>query len=139
MAASASSLRASSLQAHASTAPEAPNTPKRAASTTSTFSSPAGTRDNDESMVFEFGSRLFRAGFSNESIPRCVLGYGPEAQRRVGDYRRWAGGYENSWRKRKRKEEWSEPYELWRMDLRGLDLGLVGDKIERVVREAYHK
>ncbi|KAH0542773.1 hypothetical protein FGG08_002821 [Glutinoglossum americanum] len=136
----ASSLRTASLQAHASTAPDSPHTPKRAVSTTSAFSSPApGTRDIDESMVFEFGSRRFRAGFSNESAPRCSSGYGPEEQRRAGDYRRWVDGYENSWRKRKGGKDWSEAYELWRMDLRGVDLGLVGDKIERVVRDAYQK
>ncbi|KAH0566070.1 hypothetical protein GP486_000535 [Trichoglossum hirsutum] len=136
---SASSLRAASLQAQSLTGSGSPHTPKRAASTASAFSSPAGTRDNDESMIFEFGSRFFRAGFSNESTPRCVLGYGPEEQRRAGDYRRWTHGYENNWRKRKRGKDWDEAYELWKMDLRDVDLGLVGDRIERVVRNAYHK
>lgn len=41
---------------------------------------------------------------------------------------------------RKRKGyEWGEDHELWRMDMRELDLGLVEDKIERAVREAYTK
>jgi hypothetical protein len=133
-----SSLRAASLQAHSLAAPGSPHTPKRAISTTA-FSSPAGTRDHDESMVFEFGSRFFRAGFSNETAPRCVLGYGPDEQRRVGDYRKWTEGYENNWRKRKRGKDWGEAHELWRMDLRGADLGLIGDKIERVVRDAYQR
>jgi actin-related protein len=35
-------------------------------------------------------------------------------------------------------EQWGREQELWRMDLRGLDLGLVEDKIERAVREAYN-
>ncbi|KAI9764445.1 MAG: hypothetical protein M1840_008468 [Geoglossum simile] len=134
-----SSLRAASLQAHPLAAPGSPHTPKRAISTTSAFSSPAGTRDHDESMVFEFGSRFFRAGFSNETAPRCVLGYGPDEQRRVGDYRKWTECYESNWGKRKRGRDWGEAHELWRMDLRGVDLGLIGDKIERVVRDAYQK
>lgn len=35
--------------------------------------------------------------------------------------------------------EWANAYELWRMDLRDVDLGLVEDKIERVLRETYNK
>src|SRR5579862_752921 len=134
-----SSFRAASLQAHPLAAPGSPHTPKRAISTASAFSSPAGARDHDESMVFEFGSRFFRAGFSNETVPRCVLGYGPDEQRRVGDSRRWTECCETDWRKRKRGSGWGEAHELWSMDLRGADLGLVGDKIERVVRDAYQR
>ena len=37
------------------------------------------------------------------------------------------------------EERWGEEYELWRMDMRGFDLGIVEDKIERAVREAYTK
>src|SRR4051794_6058571 len=127
-----SGLRAASLQAQSLPAPGSPHTPKRATSTASAFSSPASARVNEESLVFEFGSRFFRAGFSNEPLPRCVLGYGPDAQRRVGDYRKWTDGYENNWRRRKRGKGWGEAHELWRMDVRGADLGLIGDKIERV-------
>ncbi|KAH8695440.1 putative actin-related protein RO7 [Talaromyces proteolyticus] len=35
-------------------------------------------------------------------------------------------------------EEWAKRHELWRMDLRETDLGLVDDKIERAFREIYN-
>ncbi|EKG11990.1 Actin-like protein [Macrophomina phaseolina MS6] len=43
-------------------------------------------------------------------------------------------GYDTVRRKRKRGQDWGEEYELWKMDLRNTDLGLVEDKIERAVR-----
>lgn len=54
----------------------------------------------------------------------------------MGDYRKWMPGYAERKRKRRRIDDWGNDYELWRMDVRGLDMGLVGDKIERAVREA---
>ena len=36
-------------------------------------------------------------------------------------------------------EGWGEGYELWKPDLRGLDMGLVGDKLDRAIREAFTK
>lgn len=48
-------------------------------------------------------------------------------------------GYAERKRKRRRVDIWGDDHELWRMDLRGLDMGLVGDKIERAVREAVTK
>ncbi len=60
--------------------------------------------------------------------------FGPEDSRRVGDYRGWAP----AGRKREYDiEKWGHDHELWRMDLTGLDLGLVEDQIERAVRKAY--
>lgn len=90
-------------------------------------------------MVIELGARYFRAGFAGDAVPKAVLDYGPEEQRRAGDYRRWDVGYEKEWRKRIQGREWGESYELWRPDLRGLDLGLIGDKIDRALREAFTK
>jgi len=67
--------------------------------------------------------------------------FGPEEQRRVGDYRHWLPGYERS--ERREEDLWGEDYELWRHDIfnpgRELDLGLVEDKIERVLREIDQK
>lgn len=59
----------------------------------------------------------------------------------MGDYRRWVPGYEEKRGKRRKVEEdkWGEDHELWRMDLRDFDLGIVEDKIERAAREAYTK
>lgn len=119
-------------------APPSPHTPQRNIS--SAFSSPSGSyRSEEEPLVFEFGARYFRAGFAGEGAPRCTLGFGPEESWRVGDYRRWQADYEDRPRKKERAQQWGEDYELWRMDLRDVDLGLVADKVERAVREAYTK
>jgi len=126
--------RLSHLQAD----PSSPHTPQRTFS--SAFSSPSlSYRAEEEALIFEFGTRHLSAGFAGESYPRCTLGFGPEDSRRVGDYRRWMPGYEERPRKRSRVSKWGEEYELWRMDLRGFDLGIVDDKSERAVREAYNK
>ena len=119
--------------------PSSPHTPLRTFS--SAFNSPSLSyrAPEEESLVFEFGNRHFSAGFLNESAPRCRLGFGPEESRRVGDYRKWMPGYGERKRKRQRADGWGNEYELWRMDVRGLDMGLVGDKIERAVREAVTK
>ena len=118
--------------------PSSPHTPQRTIS--SAFSSPATSyRTEEDALVFEFGGRYFRAGFAGDSAPRCTLGFGPEESRRVGDYRRWLPGYNERPRKSKRSEEWGDDYRLWRMDIREIDLGLVEDKVERAIREAYNK
>lgn len=114
-----------------------PHTPLRTIS--SAFGSPSALRAEEDCVVIELGARHFRAGFAGDAVPKAVLDYGPEEQRRAGDYRKWDVGYEKEWRKRIRGKEWGEAYELWRPDLRGLDLGLVGDKIDRAVREAFTK
>jgi hypothetical protein len=85
------------------------------------------------------GARYLRAGFAGDAVPKAVLDFGPEEQRRAGDLRRWETDYDGSRQKNIYDKSWGESYELWRPDLRGLDLGLVGDKIERAIREAYTK
>lgn len=124
--------------AHLQADPSSPITPQRAIS--SAVSSPSVSfRAEEEPLIFEFGTRHFSAGFAGESCPRCTLGFGIEQSRRVGDYRRWLPGWANRPRKKLRVDSWGADQELWRMDVRGLDLGLVQDRIERSVREAYAK
>ncbi|KNG51001.1 actin-like ATPase domain-containing protein [Stemphylium lycopersici] len=118
---------------------ESPRTPLLR-SISSTFGSPGGSfRTEDEYVVIEVGSRFVRAGFPGESAPRCTLPFTPDDQRRVGDYRQWDPEHAQKRRKRKRGEEWGQAHELYRMDLTKLDLGLVEDKFERAMREAYNK
>ncbi|MCJ1322035.1 hypothetical protein MMC15_007380 [Xylographa vitiligo] len=127
----------SNLQ-QAARGPASPHTPIRGIS--SSFSSPlASYRVEEEALVFEFGARYLRAGIAGESAPRCSLEFGPEQSRRVGDYRPWLPGYETRFRKKATVEKWGEDHELWRMDLREVDLGLVEDKLERAMRDAYSK
>ncbi len=119
--------------------PSSPHTPQQR-TFSSTFSSPSVSyRVEEAALVFEFGARHFSAGFTGESYPRCKLGFGPEESRRVGDYRKYVlGNEERAGKKGEMAEEnWGEEHELWRMDLRGFDLGIVEDKIERAVRDAY--
>jgi len=55
----------------------------------------------------------------------------------MGDYRAYLPDY-----KRKQEQDfeaWSDGYELWRNDIRGVDLILVQDKLERAIREVYNK
>lgn len=118
-------------------APGSPHTPLRTIS--STFGSPSALRAEEDCVVIELGSRYLRAGFAGDAVPKAVLDFGPEEQRRAGDLRRWETDYIGSRQKNIHDKSWGESYELWRPDLRGLDLGLVGDKIERAIREAYTK
>lgn len=127
--------RPTSLQFDTSRKPSPTVPSARALSGIYGSSAAASFRSDEEHLVFEFGSRFLRAGFAGESKPRCTRGFGPDEQRRVGDFRRWMPGYENVRRKRKRGQDWGAEYELWQMDLRSADLGLVEDKIERAVRE----
>ncbi|KAI4169666.1 MAG: hypothetical protein LQ346_008946, partial [Caloplaca aetnensis] len=116
--------------------PSSPHTPPRPF--TSAFSSPSlSYRAEDEVLVFELGARHLSAGIAGESNPRCRLDFSPDTGRRVGDYRQYMPEYQDRPRKRRRKYDWGEDHELWRMDLRGVDLGLVEDKVERAVRKAY--
>lgn len=123
---------------HLQREPGSPHTPQRTYS--SAFSSPSASFIREEEpLIFELGARHLTAGFAADSAPRCRLGFGPEESRRVGDYRRWLPGYDDSPKKKKQPYSWGEDHELWRMDLGNLDLGLVEDKIERAAREAHSK
>jgi hypothetical protein len=101
-------------------------------------------RNEEDAIIFEFGSRWLRAGFEGDSAPLCTVGFGPEESRKAGDYRGWIRHAEDERTASHHAhgidaEQWVRDHELWRMDLRDVDLGLVEDKIERAVREIYNK
>ena len=114
-----------------------PHTPLTRSISASLYGSPsAAFRVDDVNLViFEIGSRFLRVGFAGESAPRHVLSYSPEQQRRVGDYRPYAMGYDSRQRRRKTGEDWAYEYELWQPDVRNQDLNLLGDRMERLIRE----
>ena len=118
-------------------APNSPHTPLRAIS--SAYGSPSALRAEEDCIIFELGARYLRAGFAGDAVPKAVIGFGPEEQRRAGDYRQWEIGYDQSKVSVLHGQAWGEQYELWKPDLRGIDLGLVGDKLDRAVREAFTK
>lgn len=119
--------------------PETPRTPLQR-NTSSLYGSPSGNyRTEDEYVVFEIGSRFVRGGFPGESAPRCTLPFGPDRQRRVGDYRQYDPEYSQKRRRRRKGQDWGEDQELYRLDLTKVNMDLVGDKFERAIREAYTK
>lgn len=119
-----------------SSAKDNPRTPHRSIpSMPSAYNSPSSVRAEDEVIIIEFGSRKLRVGFAGDAVPKGVVSFEPEGARRVGDFRRWEAGYVDDWR----KKGWGDDHELWRADIRGLDLGLVGDRMERGLREAFNK
>ncbi|RMD40108.1 hypothetical protein DV735_g5025, partial [Chaetothyriales sp. CBS 134920] len=112
-----------------------PHTPTRFVP--STFSSPGSTlRQEEDAVILELDPRHLKAGFEGESGPQCVIPFGPDGARRVGDYRPWLPDYRT--RSAKFTTEAAQR-ELWRNDLSDFDLGLMEDRLERAVREAYHK
>jgi hypothetical protein len=93
----------------------------------------------DDPLIFSFGARYFRAGFARDRSPLCAIGYGPSEQQRPGDYRYWEPGYVNHHRKRKGAKSWTSAHEVWPLDLRDANLGLIMDKIDRAVRQALNR
>ncbi|OAX80662.1 hypothetical protein ACJ72_04996 [Emergomyces africanus] len=136
----------SSLRQGRQPLPGSPHTPQQRqilSSYTGSTSPGSSFRHEEDAVIFELGSRYVRAGFEGDSSPICVIGFGPEGGRRVGDYRGWisTGGQKgrNSRKVCKSVDEWSKNYELWSMDIRDFDIGLFEDKIERTIREVYNK
>lgn len=134
---SVSSIRPSINPQSGSGAPSTPHTPIRQLS--NSFGSPSTLRAEEECIVIEIGCRYVKVGFAGDAGPKAVVNFGPEEQRRAGDFRRWQPGYDKAWRERIHGKKWGDAHELWKLDLRDVDLGLVGDKIERAVRDAYTK
>ncbi|GLA11259.1 hypothetical protein AnigIFM62618_003553 [Aspergillus niger] len=127
--------------------PDSPHTPQHHlrsnnSSFASTSSASTSFRGEEDAIIFEFGSRWLRAGFEGESTPMCVVGCGPEESRRVGDYRGWLRSNNETDTSRSRPvkaDEWAGAYELWKMDVRDMNMALIDDKIERMFRETYNK
>ena len=97
------------------------------------YGSPSTIRADDDIIVIELGSRLIRAGFAGDSLPKATLQCGLEEQRRVGDFRAWQNAPRGS------RHAWAGEHEIWQYDLRKVDLGLVRDKLDRLLREAFTK
>ncbi|KAK6351205.1 hypothetical protein TWF718_004375 [Orbilia javanica] len=138
-----STAGSSAAGGHRSALSANPTTPQSRFSASS-FSSPGGSslHQVDEPLIFELGTRFFRAGFSNESAPRCKIGITPEMYGRIGLKGR--GGTRMNRRTGEAagpriRNTGSEEWELWTNDLRLKDLGVVEDLMERVLREAYNK
>ena len=124
--------------AAATASPSSPRTPILGRSISSQFGSPSAFRsEQEEHMIYELGARHVSAGFAGESRPRCIIGFSPESARRLGDYRAYGTGYQRKRRKLAKEEDWGQEYELYRTDIRSVDLGLVEDKLERAIRRIH--
>jgi hypothetical protein len=122
------SIRSAPIQEQAGSGPT-PNTPPRSIS--NTYGSPATIRADDDFLIIQLGSRFVRAGFAGDNQPKAVLTSEPKDQRRAGDFRhlQQPGAVD--------LQSWQEQYEIWRYDLRDVDLGLVYDKLDRLLRDAF--
>lgn len=72
-----------------------------------------------------------RVGFAGDSLPKATLSCGPKDQRRVGDFRAWQQPVTVG------ADAWTMDHEIWSYDLRDVDLGLVHDKLDRLLRDAF--
>jgi actin-related protein len=99
----------------------------------------SGGRIEDEAVVIELGCRKVRIGFAGDSTPKRILSFDAEEHRRTGDLRAWEAGYDATWRDRMAGRPWAYYQELYQLDCRGQDLALVGDRLERGLRDAFAK
>ncbi|KAK3670305.1 hypothetical protein LTR78_009859 [Recurvomyces mirabilis] len=125
-------------QSRLAATPGSPRTPLLGRSISSQFGSPGSFRTEQEDLIiYELGARHLSAGFAGEGRPRCILRFCPGMGRRVGDYRGLQAGYKSDGQRGSKDKGWGEEYELYRTDVRQLDLGLVEDKLERAVRQIH--
>lgn len=117
--------------------PGSPQTPTRL--TSSSYGSPSALRAEEESVVIELGSRFLRAGLAGDAVPRAVIAFGPSQQRRAGDFRHFQARSSAGFSDISKGQEWGHNHSLWNIDLRKTDLALVGDRLERAMKDAFTK
>ncbi|KAK3387455.1 hypothetical protein B0H63DRAFT_470049 [Podospora didyma] len=132
---SVANIRSPAAGGHHHSGGSGPSTPVRPL--TSSFASPSSLRAEEDLLVIEFGIRKVQVGFAGDATPRGTEWFGPEEQRRVGDFRAWRPDYHRNWKHAASGKPWGRDHELWQADVRGQDLGLVSDKIERALRDAF--
>ncbi|KAL6246857.1 hypothetical protein RBB50_006164 [Rhinocladiella similis] len=113
-----------------------PHTPSRYISSVQSSPGSSFFRAEEDPIIIELNPRDLSAGFQGESGPQCTIAFTPENSRRLGDYRSHLTSYK---RREERIQARCKDYELWRSDVKDVDLGLLDDKLERAVREAYSK
>jgi len=114
--------------------PNSPHTPVLGRSISSQYGSPSNYRPEEELVIYGFDARAVQAGLPGEVSPRCYIQYSPERSRRIGDFRGALLNYGETLADSSTAEDW----QLWNLDVRGQDLGLVEDKLERLLREVHH-
>lgn len=121
----------SGLGVPGATTPASPHTPLLSRSLSSQLTSPgASYRAEEDTLVYQLGSRSFRAGFAGDSAPRCIIPFGPDQLRRLNDFTTTSTTHRS-------ENDWAKDWELWDLDIRDMNLGLIEDKIERAIRNAH--
>ena len=121
----------SGLAVPGATTPASPHTPLLTRSLSNQLASPgASYRADDDTLLYELGSRSFRAGFAGDFAPRCIIPFGPDQLRRLNDFTTTSTTP-------RAENDWAKDWELWDLDIRNINLGLIEDKIERAVRTAH--
>jgi actin-related protein len=121
----------SGLAVPGATTPASPHTPLLTRSLSNNLASPgASYRADDDTLLYELGSRSFRAGFAGDSAPRCIIPFGPDQLRRLNDFTSPSTPSRS-------ENDWAKDWELWDIDIRNTNLGLIEDKIERAIRSAH--
>ncbi|KAG9709374.1 fungal-specific actin related protein, partial [Aureobasidium melanogenum] len=121
----------SGLGVPGATTPASPHTPLLTRSLSSQLTSPgASYRAEEDTLIYELGSRSFRAGFAGDSAPRCIIPFGPDQLRRLNDFTTTSTTQLS-------ENDWAKDWELWDLDIRNMNLGLIEDKIERAIRNAH--
>ena len=121
----------SGLAVPGATTPASPHTPLLTRSLSNQLASPgASYRTDDDTLLYELDSRSFRAGFAGDSAPRCIIPFGPDQLRRLNDFTATSTSL-------RAENDWAKDWELWDLDIRNMNLGLIEDKIERAIRTAH--
>jgi actin-related protein len=121
----------SGLAVPGATTPASPHTPLLTRSLSNQLASPgASYRADDDTLLYGIGSRSFRAGFAGDSAPRCIIPFGPDQLRRLNDFTTTSTTP-------RAENDWAKDWELWDLDIRNMNLGLIEDKIERAIRTAH--
>lgn len=125
----------------AATTPRASASPLSDSLSISPFSPDSSLRAPSDCLVFELGARYLRAGLGGEAQPRALVDFSPDTQRIAGDFSQHLPSHALSppCPVRASPEQWGRTHELWRMHLQGVDIGLVGDRVERAVRTALNE
>jgi len=121
----------SGLAVPGATTPASPHTPLLTRSLSNQLASPgASYRTDDDTLLYELDSRSFGAGFAGDSAPRCIIPFGPGQLRRLNDFSTTSTTL-------RADNDWAKDWELWDLDIRNMNLGLIEDKIERAIRTAH--
>lgn len=114
-----------------------PRTPTLGRAVSGQYNSPGGYRSEEEFIIYTVGTRSLSVGFAGEPDPRYTHYFGPEESRRADDFRNWIPGASTSLYRQ--SGPWAKDWELWTPDIRGLDMELIADKIDRAIRDANTK